>query len=123
MCVGGACCIEIEEGYIPPVAVATREAVSPRDEASPRVDPQPVAQPPFPSAPREGGGPGFPPSLHHPALGPLRVEWGEAATPEAFPPLASYPEACFTARACPASRAFAAAAQSPPSLPEPTEPS
>lgn len=122
MC-GGACCIEIEEGYIPPSQSRLAEAVSPRDEASSRVVPRPAAQPPFPSAPREGGGPGLPPSLHHPALGPLRVEWSEAATPEAFPPLASYPEACSTARTCPASRAFAAAAQSPPSLPEPTEPS
>lgn len=47
--------------------------------------------------------------------------WGGAATPEAFPPPASYPEACSAARARPASPAFAAAARSPPKLPEPTE--
>ena len=82
----------------------------------------PAAQPAFPSAPQEGGGPGLPLSLHHPAEGPLELEWGGAATPQAFPPLASYPEACSAARARPASPASAAATPSPPNLPEPAEP-
>ena len=83
----------------------------------------PAAQPAFPSALQEGGGPGLSLSLHRPAEGPLGLEWDGAATPQAFPPPASYPEACSAARARPASPASAAATPSPPNLPEPAEPS
>ncbi|XP_058994967.1 basic proline-rich protein-like [Mustela lutreola] len=86
------------------------------------VVPPPAEQPPFPSTPQEGGEPGLPLSLQRPVKGPLGMERGGAAAPEAFPPPASYPEACSAARARPARPAFAAAAPPPPKLPEPTEP-
>lgn len=119
--------IEIEEEYLSPVGAMTRKAVSPSRRGawsppSPQVVPPPAEQPPFPSTPQEGGEPGLPLSLQRPVKGPLGMEWGGAAAPEAFPPPASYPEACSAARARPARPAFAAAAPPPPKLPEPTEP-
>lgn len=68
-----------------------------------------------------GRGAGFSLNLYLRENGPLRVEWGGAATPEAFPPSASYPEACSAALARPASLASAAATPPPRSLPEPVE--
>lgn len=66
-------------------------------------------------------GAGFSLNLYLPENGPLRVEWGGAPTPEAFPPSASYPEACSAALARPASLASAVATPPPRSLPEPVE--
>lgn len=69
-----------------------------------------------------GRGAALPLNLYLPPDGPLRVEWGGAATPEGFPPPASYPKACSAALARPARRASAAATPLPRSLPEPAEP-
>lgn len=75
---------------------------------------------PFSALRRRGARAPF--SLHRPAEGRLKLEWGGADMPEAFASPASYPEACSAARARPASPASAAAAPTPPSLPEPAEP-
>lgn len=119
--------IEVEQEYLFPVGAMTRRSRFPLatrglvSSLSPgRSVARSAASVPF-GAPR-GLGARAPFSLHRPAEGPLRVECGGAATPEAFPPPASYPEACSAARARPSSPASAAAAPSPPGLPEPTEP-
>lgn len=107
--------IEVEEESFSPAGAMTRRSCFPLatrglvSSLSPGRS-APAAQPAFPSAPREGGGPGLPFSLHRPAKGPLRLEWGGAATPEAFPPPASYPQVGSAARARPASPASAATA-------------
>lgn len=64
----------------PPRGAGARSPPSPRGVPPPRS----AASVPF-GTPRERGA-GLPLHLHLPAEGPLRVEWGGAAAPQAFPP-------------------------------------
>lgn len=119
--------IEIEEESLSPVRALTRRSRFPlatRGLVSSlslgRSAARSAASVPF-GTPR-GRGSRLPLNLYLPVDGPLRVDWGGAATPEAFPSSTSYPEACSAARARRARPASAAAAPLPRSLPEPTEP-